>query len=157
MKQHSIAFKTVKTYLTETPVLKYDVTIQCDDSERGLGAVLVQNGQPVSYASRALTDTETLRPMQIEKELLAIVWSCKKFNQYIYGRDVVQIESDHEPLQAVFKKSTTKETPENENGPTKLLSGHKVHEERPLNADALSGAYRKTTDATEHDNGMSGP
>ena len=72
--------------------------------------------------------------MQIEKELLAIVWSCKKSNQYIYGRDVVQIESDHEPLQAVFKKSTTKETPENENGPTKLLSGHKVHEERPLNA-----------------------
>ena len=48
----------------------------------------------------------------------------------------MQIESDHDPIQTVLKKRTSssiiKETPENENGPTKLLSGHKV-QERPLN------------------------
>ena len=43
MMQHSIAFNTVKKYLTESPVLKYynvneEVTIQCDTSETGLGA-----------------------------------------------------------------------------------------------------------------------
>ena len=108
LKQHSIAFNTVKKYLTESPVLKYynvneEVTIQCDASETGLGAVLMQNGQPICYASRALTNTET-RYAQIEKELLAIVWSCDQFDQYIYGRDVVHVDSDHEPLQAVFKK-----------------------------------------------------
>ena len=62
----------------------------------------MQNGQPICYASRALTDTET-RYAQIEKELLAIVWSCHKFDQYICGRDVVHIDCHHEPLQAVFK------------------------------------------------------
>ena len=105
LKQHSVAFNTVKKYLTESPVLKYynvneEVTIQCDTSETGVGVVLMQNGQPICYASRALTDTET-RYAQIEKELLAIVWSCHKFDQYIYGRDVVHVDSDHEPLQAV--------------------------------------------------------
>ena len=49
-----------------------EVTIQCDASETGLGAVLMQNGQSICYASRTLTDTET-RYAQIEKELLAIV------------------------------------------------------------------------------------
>ena len=63
----------------------------------------MHNGQPVCYASRALTDTEA-RYAQIEKELLAIVWSCYKFDQYIYGRDTLHIESDHQLLQAVFKK-----------------------------------------------------
>ena len=72
-------FNTVKKYLTESPVLKYynvneEVTSQCDASETGLGAVLRQKGQPVCYASRALTDIET-RYAQIEKEVLAIVWS----------------------------------------------------------------------------------
>ena len=63
----------------------------------------MQNGQPICYASRALTETET-RYAQIEKELLAIAWSCHKFDQYIYGRDVEYVDSDHEPLQAIFKK-----------------------------------------------------
>ena len=49
LKQHSIAFHTAKKYLTETPVLNYydvkdNVTMQCDTSETGLGALLMQNG-----------------------------------------------------------------------------------------------------------------
>ena len=56
-----MVFNTVKNYLTESPVLKYynvneEVNIQCDSSKMGLGAVLMQKGQPVCYASRALTD-----------------------------------------------------------------------------------------------------
>ena len=52
LTQHSIAFNTVKKYLTESPVLKYynvneEVTTQCDASKTGLGAVLMQKGQPV--------------------------------------------------------------------------------------------------------------
>ena len=68
-----------------------------------MGAVLMQNGQPITYASRALTNMETSYA-QIEKELLAIVWSTNKFDQYILGREVVHIESNHEPLKAVFSK-----------------------------------------------------
>ena len=35
-----------------------ETTLQMDDSKKGLGACLIQNGKVVSYASRALTKTE---------------------------------------------------------------------------------------------------
>ena len=86
---HTTAVEAIKKAVTAAPVFRFfvvrkPVTIQCDASETGLGAVLLQDGQPICYASRALTDTET-RYAHIEKELLAIVWSCDKFDQYIYG------------------------------------------------------------------------
>ena len=89
-------------------VLRYysladEVTIQCDASQSGLDAALMQNGQPVAYASRALTSAET-RYAQIEKELLAIVFACDRFEAYIYGRDIVHIESDHKPLESIVVK-----------------------------------------------------
>lgn len=59
--------------------------IQTDASSTGLGAVLLQNEQPVAFVSRALTDTET-RWAQIEKECLVIVFSVEKFEHYVYGR-----------------------------------------------------------------------
>ncbi len=57
----------------------------------------------MSFASRALTQTET-RYAQIE-ELLAIVFACEKFDEYIFGHDVVHVENDHKPLEEIFKKS----------------------------------------------------
>ena len=78
------------------------VTIQCDASGKGLGAVLLQDNKPVCYASRALTDIET-RYALIETEMLAVVFACHKFHQYIYGRSVT-IETDHKPLQAISTK-----------------------------------------------------
>jgi len=81
-----------------------EVTIECDSREVGLGATLLQDGQPVSFASRALTPTGQ-RYAQIEKECLAIVYACQKFNNYILGRNVVTINSDHKPLETIFKKT----------------------------------------------------
>ena len=102
------AFRKLQKAIASTPVLRYysledEVTIQCDASQTGLGAALMQKGQPVAYASRALTDTET-RYAQIEKELLAIVFVCARFDAYIFGRDSVNVESDHQPLEAIMKK-----------------------------------------------------
>ena len=64
LDQHSIAMNTIKKFLTEAPILRYfdvskPVTVQCNASQSGLGAVLLQDGQPVCYASRAFTDTES--------------------------------------------------------------------------------------------------
>lgn len=46
--------------------------------------------------------------MQTEKEMLSNMWSCNKYDQYLYGRDTVTIESDHEHLRSVFKKEIHK-------------------------------------------------
>ena len=108
-KQHDKTFEEVKKLVVEAPVLKYydineEVTLQCDASERGLGATLLQNGQPVAFASRTLSSAEQSYA-QIEKECLAIVFGCQKFSQYISRRVKVTVESDHKPLQSIFKKS----------------------------------------------------
>ena len=70
-------------------------------SSTGLGAALIQEGQPIAYASKALTPTRQ-NYAQIEKELLA-VFGCAKFEEYIVGRDVT-IETDHKPLESIIKK-----------------------------------------------------
>lgn len=93
--------------VSRAPVLKYfdvdkEVTIQCDSSSVGLGAVLLQEGQPVCYASKTLTPTER-RYAQIEKETLAILYACRKFEMYIIGKDVT-VQTDHQPLLRIFKK-----------------------------------------------------
>ena len=71
--------------------------------------MLIQDGQPVAYGSRALTDCQK-RYTQIEKELLAIVYGCEKFKQYVYGK-TVHVETNHKPLETVFKKSLQKAPP----------------------------------------------
>ena len=81
-----------------------EVTLHCDASERGLGAELLQNGQPVAFASRTLSPAEQ-KYAQIEKECLAITFGCQKFAQYVSRREKVNVETDHKPLQSVFKKS----------------------------------------------------
>ena len=83
------------------------MTLQCDASQTGLGAALLQNGQPVAYASRALTSTE-IQYAQIEKELLAIVFACDHFEVYIYGRNTVHVETDHKPLVSIMLKPLNK-------------------------------------------------
>ena len=47
----------------------------------------MQNDQPVSYASRALTETEQ-QYAQIEKEMLAIAYELDNFHSYTYGRRI---------------------------------------------------------------------
>ena len=105
---HEEAWNNLKLMITKAPLLKYynveeEVTIQCDASEYGLGATLLQNGQPVCFASQALTRTERAYA-QIEKECLAIVFSCERFEQYIFGRTKITVQTDHKPLLPILKK-----------------------------------------------------
>lgn len=101
------SFEKLKELVTKAPTLKYydvnkPVILSVDASSGGIGAVLLQDGQPVAYGSRALTDCQQ-RYAQIEKELLAIVYGCEKFHQYVYGKEI-QVESHHKPLESIFKK-----------------------------------------------------
>ena len=94
-------FEKIKSVLTDSPVLVYydqrkPVTLQVDASKVGLGAVLMQEGKPIAYASKSLAQTE-INYAQIEKEMYAIIFGCKKFHHYVYGRKI-RVETDHKPL-----------------------------------------------------------
>nr|XP_054606603.1 uncharacterized protein K02A2.6-like [Nothobranchius furzeri] len=104
-------FLKLKEILTQEPVLKFydperSTRISADASQHGLGAVLLQQHEeqwlPVAYASRALTSAET-RYAQIEKELLASMYACERFHQYVYGQ-TFEVETDHKPLVSIMSK-----------------------------------------------------
>ena len=106
---HGAALEKIKQTLSEPPVLRFfdskeeNVVLQCDASNFGLGACLMQKNQPVQYASRSLTQTEQ-NYAQIEKEMLAIVFGLERFERFVYGKHI-EVESDHKPLEAIHKKS----------------------------------------------------
>ena len=50
-----------------------DSTLHVASSLKRLRAVLMQEGRPISFASKSLTDMES-RYANIERELLAVVW-----------------------------------------------------------------------------------
>lgn len=97
----------MKDNLTSAPVLAYfdlekELILQVDSSKDGLGAVLMQQGRPIEYASRALTSSER-KWAQIEKEVLPVLFSVQRFDQYTYGRQVT-VENDHKPLESILRK-----------------------------------------------------
>jgi hypothetical protein len=55
---------------------------------------------PIAYASRILNNDEKHYSVT-EKELLSIVWGCKYYHQYLFGRKFT-IVTDHKPLTCVF-------------------------------------------------------
>ena len=105
-------FQKIKSQLQKAllrPLRYYDqskpVTLQCDASLKGIGACIIQEGQPIAFASKSLTDTET-HYTNIERELLAIVYGCEKFHTYLYGRTFI-METDHKPLEMISLKNLT--------------------------------------------------
>lgn len=106
--RHTEAVEKLKLILTQKPVLQfYDVnrpcTLSVDSSKNTLGAVLLQNNMPVAYASMSLNETQK-RYAVIEKELLAILFACEHFSQYIYGKKSL-VQSDHKPLIPILNKN----------------------------------------------------
>jgi len=81
------ALNEIKKVLASKPVQSYydvnkPVKLSVGASQSGLGPVLLQDNQPVAYASKSLTDCQK-GYAQIEKETLAIVFGCERFHQYL--------------------------------------------------------------------------
>ena len=106
-EEQETAMSQLKRLVTTAPLPTYydpekKLTIQCDASSTGLGAALMQEGKPLAYASRALSDTE-VGYAQIEKECIAIVFSLERFHQYTFGHETA-VHTDHNPLETIVKK-----------------------------------------------------
>ncbi len=110
---HQAAFEKAKTLVIQAPCLAYfdqskSITLQVDASQGGLGGALLQPSssgklQPVAYTSCKLRPNEEAWA-QIEKECLAIVAACDKWDLWIYGLNVT-VHTDHQPLETIFRKS----------------------------------------------------
>ena len=136
------AFEAIKQVIMTLPVFDKTKkhTIQCDASKRGLGAVLLQESKPVMYMSRALTEMEQ-RYSNIERELLAIVFALQRLNHYTFGRTII-VQSDHQPLQSIWKKSIVSASPRLQRLLLRLahydLNIEFLRGKENMNADALS-------------------
>lgn len=99
------AFERCRNILTSSDILQYPdlekpFILTTDASNYAVGAVLSQGiigkDKPVAFASRTLNKSEE-KYSAIEKELLAIVWACRYFRPYLYGRKFT-LYTDHQPL-----------------------------------------------------------
>lgn len=99
------AFQALKNRMVDLPTLAYPdpqlpYDFHCDASNVGLGAVLVQKGRPIAYASKTLSDAAQ-NYSTTEKECMAIVWSLEYFHPYVYGAQLT-IYSDHAALKSIL-------------------------------------------------------
>ena len=99
------SFQELKRRLTTAPVLTIPqgtegFEIYCDASKQGLGAVLMQHGKVVAYASRQLKEYETRYPTH-DMELAAVVFALKMWRHYLYGLHC-KIFTDHKTLKYIF-------------------------------------------------------
>ena len=95
------AFQEIKRLVSQETILAYPdwnkpFEIHSDASDYQLGAVLSQDGKPLSFFSRKLTAPQKNYTVT-EKELLAIVEGLKHFKNIIYGYPV-KVFSDHKNL-----------------------------------------------------------
>jgi hypothetical protein len=82
-------FNSLKEAMTTPPVLglpefSKPFIIECDASGEGIGAVLMQIGQPLAYLSQGLKG-KSLNLSTYEKELLVLVMAIRKWRHYLLG------------------------------------------------------------------------
>ena len=110
-EHHKECFEKLKTVISQDSTLTYINTIeipvlQTDASLKGLGAALIQNKKPITYASKSLTDTEKWYAC-IEKEH---VFGVQRFHIYLYGHQF-KVLTDHKPLVMILQKPLTSAPP----------------------------------------------
>ena len=101
------AFDAIKAEFQKKIILPYfdrnkETILQTDASKKGFGAVILQEEQPIYYASRALTSAEK-NYQNLEREAQAATWGMEKFHYFLYGRKFI-LQTDQKSLVSIFRK-----------------------------------------------------
>ena len=104
---HEKAFRDIKEEFRKKITLPYfskeeTSTLQTDTSKKGFGAVLIQKGKLIYFASHTLSPAEK-NYQNLERECMAAVWGMEKFHYYLYGTEFI-LQTDQRPLVSIFKK-----------------------------------------------------
>lgn len=76
--------------------------VETDACQTGIEAILMQEGKPLAFLSKALSPRH-LGLSTYEKELLAIIMEVQKWRTYLLGQKFV-IKTDHEALKYFMKQ-----------------------------------------------------
>ncbi|WVZ78975.1 hypothetical protein U9M48_026610 [Paspalum notatum var. saurae] len=95
------AFLQLKQAMVDTHVLaipNFDLpfTIETDACETGIGVVLMQNGRPVAYLSKAFGPSHSKYSIY-EKKFIALIMAVEKWKQYLHYQEFT-ILTDHKSL-----------------------------------------------------------
>jgi RNase H-like domain found in reverse transcriptase/Integrase zinc binding domain/Integrase core domain/Reverse transcriptase (RNA-dependent DNA polymerase) len=106
----SIAFSELKQAMCTAPVLALpdftkEFVLETDASDRGMGAVLMQEKRPVAYLSKAL-GIRNQALSTYEKELLALLTAVTKWRHYLQGKPFT-IKTDHISLKHLLEQRLT--------------------------------------------------
>ena len=109
------AFEEIKIRLVQAPIMaapEWDqgFEIMCDASDFSMGVVLGQRKEKIFraiyYASRTFNEAQE-NYLTTEKEMLAIVFACEKYRQYILGSHVI-VHTDHAAIKYLMSKKEAK-------------------------------------------------
>jgi hypothetical protein len=93
---------------------------ECDALGEGIGAVLMQNRNPIAYESQKLRGPELLYTIY-DNEMLAIMHVLAKFRQYLVGEKFV-VRTDHNSLKYFLDRKDLNERQQNGLGRSKLMT-----------------------------------
>lgn len=104
------AFEALKTAMTSPPVLALPdfskpFTIETDVSGNGIEAVLMQQGHPIAYLSKALSPTNSLLSAY-ERELLAVIHAVQKWSAYLVLQPFI-VRTDQQSLKHLLENKVS--------------------------------------------------
>jgi hypothetical protein len=113
--------------------------LECDALGKGIGVVIMQEGRPLAFTSKKLSE-RIMGKIIYEKEMLAILHVVDLWRPYLLGKRF-QIKTDHQSLKYFLEQRIS--SPEQQKWVTKLFGYDYEKGKDNVVADALSRKYEE--------------